>query len=110
MYFRSLDKTFFSVVGFEVVAVVSVVVAVVVCAKVAAPQLTTSTDTEELALLSLTLLAKQSLLIKVKVISIFYKRDDHHYLKLGQSWPLFSFIFVFSKLQMVDYALYCCRK
>ena len=62
MYIRSLDKTFLSVIGFEVVAVVSVVVAVVVCAKVAAPQLTTSTDTEELALLSLTLLAaKQSL-------------------------------------------------
>ena len=62
LYFRSLDKTFLSVIGFEVVAVVSVVVAVVVCAKVAAPQLTTSTDTEELALLSLTLLAaKQSL-------------------------------------------------
>ena len=62
LYIRSLDKTFLSVIGFEVVAVVSVVVAVVVCAKVAAPQLTTSTDTEEFELLSLTLLAaKQSL-------------------------------------------------
>ena len=105
MYIRSLDKTFLSVISSEVVVVVSVVVAAVVCAKVAAPQLTTSTDTEELALLSLTLLAKQSLLIKVKLISIFYKRDDHHYLKLCQSWSLFSFIFVFSKLQMVDFIL-----
>ena len=51
-----------SVISSEVVVVVSVVVAVVVCAGVAAPQLTTSTDTEEFELLSLTLLAKQSLL------------------------------------------------